>query len=172
MLRDHDDESVALTLLTSDHEEEFRNDASDVDTLKRDHQEAEEEVVAMEETVEPPLELMEGSSKLQSGANLCDSEQGEQREDLEVDMACDADQQTLGEGLPLMKDLEVLSPVPQVSFHANSQELSYQTLWKLSSYGEEEDVSNFYVPGLAAVMSPRKVISNLHDSPHMANCES
>ena len=34
--------------------------------------------------------------------------------------------------------------------------LSYQTLWKLSSYREDEEVSNFYVLGLVAVMSPRK----------------
>lgn len=157
VLHDHDNESVALPGQTSDQEEDI---ASSVETLKKDHREA-EEVAVMEEGVEKSVG---GGSKPESG----DGEQGEQREHLKLNAVHDADQQMQGEGLPLKKDLEVLTPVPEVSFHATSQELSYQTLWKLSSYREEEDTSNFYVPGLAAVVSPRKVLLKLLDSADMA----
>ena len=36
-------------------------------------------------------------------------------------------------------------------------DLGYQTLWQLSSYGELEENSDFYVPALSSIISPVKV---------------
>ena len=83
------------------------------------------------------------------------SEGGEQtQEDLEVGVA---DVQTPGE--VMKEDLDVFTTTnrPEASFHASCQELTYQTLWKLSGYSEDEDVDSFYVPALAAVVPPVKV---------------
>lgn len=83
------------------------------------------------------------------------SEGGEQtQEDLEVGVA---DVQTPGE--VMKEDLDVFTTTNRLeaSFHASCQELTYQTLWKLSGYSEDEDVDSFYVPALAAVVPPVKV---------------
>lgn len=85
----------------------------------------------------------------------CNSEGGEKmQEDLEVGVA---DVQTLGE--VAKEDLDVFTTTNRLeaSFHASCQELTYQTLWKLSGYSEDEDVDSFYVPALAAVVPPVKV---------------
>lgn len=83
------------------------------------------------------------------------SEGGEQtQEDLEVGVA---DVQTPGEVMKEYLDVFTTTNRPEASFHASCQELTYQTLWKLSGYSEDEDVDSFYVPALAAVVPPVKV---------------
>lgn len=90
--------------------------------------------------------------------NLCNSKREETQKDLEVDAA---DVETLGE--VVKKDLEVFTTTnaPEVSFHASCQELTYQTLWKLSGCSEDEEVGSFYVPALVAVVPPVKVHQTL-----------
>ena len=85
---------------------------------------------------------------------LCNSEGEQTQEVLEVNVA---DVQTPGGVVKKGSDVFTTANTPEVSFHASCQELTYQTLWKLSGYSEDEEVGSFYVPALAAVVPPVKV---------------
>ena len=89
---------------------------------------------------------------------LCSSEGEQTQEVLEVDVA---DVQMPGEVVKKGSDMFTTTNIPEVSFHASCQELTYQTLWKLSGYSEDEEVGSFYVPALAAVVPPVKVHQTL-----------
>lgn len=90
--------------------------------------------------------------------NLCNSKGEQTQEVLEVDVA---DVQMPGEVVKKGSDVFTTTNIPEVSFHASCHELTYQTLWKLSGYSEDEEVGSFYVPALAAVVPPVKVHQTL-----------
>ena len=126
-------------------ESSYENEDDDEPILQRGESVEEEAISKLEEAtmVDPEVPTKQ-----------CNSEGEQMQEDLEVGVA---DVQTLGE--VAKEDLDVFTTTNRLeaSFHASCQELTYQTLWKLSGYSEDEDVDSFYVPALAAVVPPVKV---------------